>query len=166
MQFREYQEKAAQTAIYPTQYRLIYPTIGLSNELGEVVEEVEGEGDPIKVVNEISDCLWYVALILKDADIDLDYNLNQTTSVQYEGVGEAVILVGKICGLIKKSLRDGYELKEKATALTTLAARLLDQFRAMVDLAGFTLAEVAQRNLDKLASRQERGVLGGSGDER
>ena len=31
---------------------------------------------------------------------------------------------------------------------------------------GFTLEEVMQGNLDKLASRKERGVLHGSGDDR
>jgi len=31
---------------------------------------------------------------------------------------------------------------------------------------GFTLGEIAQENLDKLASRKARGVLGGSGDNR
>ena len=34
-----------------------------------------------------------------------------------------------------------------------------------VDL-GLTLEEVAQANLDKLASREARGVVGGSGDNR
>jgi hypothetical protein len=31
---------------------------------------------------------------------------------------------------------------------------------------GFTLDEIGEMNLDKLFSRRERGVLGGSGDQR
>lgn len=38
-------------------------------------------------------------------------------------------------------------------------ARLADEF-------GYTLEDVAQKNIAKLFSRKERGVLGGSGDNR
>jgi NTP pyrophosphatase (non-canonical NTP hydrolase) len=37
---------------------------------------------------------------------------------------------------------------------------------ALADDLGTTLEEIAQANIDKLASRMERGKLGGSGDER
>lgn len=36
----------------------------------------------------------------------------------------------------------------------------------LADKLGLSLEEIAQENLDKLASRQERGVLRGEGDER
>jgi NTP pyrophosphatase (non-canonical NTP hydrolase) len=38
--------------------------------------------------------------------------------------------------------------------------------KALRDDAGTVTDEVAQANLDKLASRQRRGVLSGSGDDR
>jgi hypothetical protein len=34
------------------------------------------------------------------------------------------------------------------------------------DQLGMSLDEIAQKNLDKLQSRKQRGVLGGSGDNR
>lgn len=37
---------------------------------------------------------------------------------------------------------------------------------ALADDLGYTLEEVADTNLSKLASRMERGVIGGSGDDR
>ena len=36
----------------------------------------------------------------------------------------------------------------------------------IADCFGFTLEEVMQQNLDKLASRRERGVIDGNGDNR
>lgn len=118
MTFGEYQSAAAATAMFP-EVRVegervsqaasyVYPAMGLSGEVGEVMEllkkAVRDEGGRMsaarldKLRKELGDVLWYVAQIATE------------------------------CGL--------------------------------------SLADVAEANISKLASRQERGVLGGSGDER
>ena len=105
----EYQTAALQTAIYPNMgQNFIYPTLGLSGEVGEVAEKVkkiirDGDGtltdpDRNKIALELSDVCWYLAVLA----FELDY----------------------------------------------------------------TLEEIMQMNLDKLASRQQRGVISGSGDNR
>ena len=79
-------------------------------------------------------------------------------------VGEA----GEIAEKIKKLVRD------KNTDLAELdrddmAAELGDVLWYTAVLANFldlSLDEVAQRNVDKLADRQRRAVLGGAGDNR
>jgi NTP pyrophosphatase (non-canonical NTP hydrolase) len=71
---------------------------------------------------------------------------------------------GEIASKYAKAVRDNTEVdrvevaKELGDVLwcVTLAAQEL----------GFTLEEVAQMNLDKLASRMKRAVLSGSGDNR
>ena len=36
MDFNQYQQRANETAIYPEEYKLTYPTLGLAGEAGEV----------------------------------------------------------------------------------------------------------------------------------
>lgn len=112
MTLNEYQEKARSTARYPAGARVLYPTLKLAGEAGEVSEKLgklmrdEGyaPGAPLTdaqrgaLLKELGDVLWYVA---------------------------------------------------------NLAADL-----------GASLTEVAEVNVAKLASRAERGVIGGSGDDR
>lgn len=103
----DYQEQAITTAIYPEQYKIIYPALGLG-EAGEVQNKIKkiyrdcggqwSAENRIKVAEELGDLLWYVAVLARDLDVSLGY--------------------------------------------------------------------IASKNLEKLASRQERGVLGGSGDSR
>lgn len=100
MNFSEYQKKAHETAIYPTDIGLfdvtgydmgsyplielkwIYPALGLAGESGEllnklkkVIRDQNGEIYPsniIDLMNEIGDLLWYISEICSVFDFDLD----------------------------------------------------------------------------------------------
>ncbi len=81
MNIREYQNRAKETAIYPEKFSIMYPTLGLVGEAGEIANKVKkiyrdnnGEVtdefiDAIK--SEIGDVLWYCAALASDLKIDL-----------------------------------------------------------------------------------------------
>jgi NTP pyrophosphatase (non-canonical NTP hydrolase) len=106
MKLDEYQTQAESTAIYPTEYNVLYPTLGLAGEAGEVADKVKKlvrDGEPHlfykdDIAKELGDVLWYVAILARDL--------------------------------------------------------------------GYSLEEVAQKNLDKLEDRKNRNMLQGSGDDR
>lgn len=112
MTLDEYQRSARTTALYPEKSRVLYPTLKLAGEAGEVAEKL-----------------------------------------------------GKL-------MRDeGYEPGGRLSAAQTeaLAKELGDVLWYVANLTadlGLSLEEVARLNLEKLASRKQRGVLGGSGDDR
>ena len=41
MTFNEYQREAIKTAIYPQNYKIIYPALGMCGECGEVAEKIK-----------------------------------------------------------------------------------------------------------------------------
>jgi NTP pyrophosphatase (non-canonical NTP hydrolase) len=75
---------------------------------------------------------------------------------------------GEVAEHAKKAIRDdGGEVGEERRA--AMAKELGDVLWYVAQLAselGLELEEIAQANLDKLVSRQRRGVLSGSGDDR
>jgi len=70
---------------------------------------------------------------------------------------------GEYSEKVKKLIRDGK--LDKPLALKELGDVLWYLTRSANEL-GYSLVDVAQVNIIKLHSRQERGVLQGSGDER
>ena len=82
MTLNEYQEHALETAIYPAESRIIYPTLGLTGEAGEVADKVtkiirdnHKEFTPEKkaeIMKEIGDVLWYCATLSHDLGYTLD----------------------------------------------------------------------------------------------
>jgi NTP pyrophosphatase (non-canonical NTP hydrolase) len=75
---------------------------------------------------------------------------------------------GEVAEHAKKAIRDdGGQVSEERRA--AMAKELGDVLWYVAQLASelkLDLDEIAQANLDKLLSRQQRGVLSGSGDDR
>jgi NTP pyrophosphatase (non-canonical NTP hydrolase) len=82
MLLSDYQSRSRATAVYPNQGdNLLYPTLGLCGEAGEVAEKIKKmvrDDDGIlsderraALSKELGDVLWYVAQIATEADLDL-----------------------------------------------------------------------------------------------
>lgn len=100
-----------------------------------------------------------------------DYqDFTDTTAIYPEdGALEYLVLgllseAGEIAGKLKKSIRDGVELDNDAF-MAEVGDCLWYIARIAAEQDTF-LSDVAKMNVEKLSSRLERNVLGGSGDER
>ena len=75
MTLNEYQQHALETAIYPENRRIIYPTLGLTgahvSPLRDGHEEFSDE-KRLEIVKEIGDVLWYCATLSRDLGYELD----------------------------------------------------------------------------------------------
>lgn len=58
------------------------------------------------------------------------------------------------------------ELRQMNQELQKEAGDILWQLSGLCSVMGWKLEDIAQQNLDKLASRQQRNVIDGSGDNR
>ena len=76
-----YQQVAKTTAIYPREQAIIYTTLGLTGEAGEVANKVkkiirdgtiENHESLIQEISaEIGDCLWYISVLADDIGVKL-----------------------------------------------------------------------------------------------
>ena len=75
---------------------------------------------------------------------------------------------GEVAEHAKKAIRDdgGDVTDERRAAMSKELGDVLWYVAQLASELGLELEEIAQVNLDKLLSRQSRGVLSGSGDER
>ena len=95
MNFTDYQNKARATAKYPViGHGVIYPTLGLVNEAGEVAGKIkkvfrdkDGEisTETREVLKaELGDVLWYISQVATELELSLDeiaeYNIKKLLS--------------------------------------------------------------------------------------
>ena len=82
MTLNDYKKEALSTAVYGSGSKIIYPTLGLAGEAGEVADKVKkvlrdnnGEFDDwrkIQIAAEIGDVLWYIAALTNDLGYTLE----------------------------------------------------------------------------------------------
>lgn len=89
----EYQSMALETAIYPEEFKVIYPTLGITGEAGEVSDKIkklirdkgykggliEDAKDREDIALELGDVLWYVATLAHD----IGFTLEQVAMMNY-----------------------------------------------------------------------------------
>jgi len=90
MTLNDYQSKALETASYPQECKIIYPTLGLTGEAGEVSEKIKkvirdnnkifSDERKKEIAKEIGDVLWYCAVL----SYDLGYTLDDIAQMNYE----------------------------------------------------------------------------------
>lgn len=137
---------------------LAYRVLGLCGEVAELIDVKEGNHSAM--TKEVGDVLWYFITILDAlslsvydlAELDKNYGLND--------VYKHTLLLGNI---VKKIYRDDEGIikpKSKEKLINSLSI-IFDGLKR-----NFNLKKAAEQNIEKLFSRKERGVLGGSGDNR
>jgi NTP pyrophosphatase (non-canonical NTP hydrolase) len=83
MNFTDYQTKSRATVKYPViGHGVIYPTLGLVNEAGEVAGKIKkifrdkdgviGEAEKEALKAELGDVLWYIAQVCSELNLSLD----------------------------------------------------------------------------------------------
>jgi NTP pyrophosphatase (non-canonical NTP hydrolase) len=94
MKFNEYQQKIEKFIKYPKDQALVYTTLGLAGEAGEVAEKVKklirdhhGALTPAyaaEIIKELGDVLFYIAAMARELQYPLDTvastNLNKLNS--------------------------------------------------------------------------------------
>ena len=86
MDMNNYQRTASKTAIFPTDNSLLYLTLGLCGEAGEVAEKIKKhirDSGSLQntypshykeaLVLELGDVLWYLANLANELNVELDY---------------------------------------------------------------------------------------------
>jgi len=105
-----------------------------------------------------------------------DYQQRSRVTAVYPGAGDNLTYpalglcgeAGEAAEKVKKALRDdgGVLTDERRAALGAELGDVLWYVAQLATEAGIDLDTIADENLSKLLSRQERGVLAGSGDTR
>jgi NTP pyrophosphatase (non-canonical NTP hydrolase) len=105
-----------------------------------------------------------------------DYQLRSRATAVYPGAGANLTYpalglcgeAGEVAEKVKKTLRDddGVLTDARRAALAGELGDVLWYLAQVATEAGLDLDEIAEGNIAKLRSRQERAVLQGSGDDR
>ena len=182
MTYNSYKQGALRTANYPRELAMNYLRLGIRGEAGEVCDKIKKlirddgwtPGQPVPearreaIILELGDVAWYAACIAHERMWDMAIGRSRED--------ESVDLV-----FYDKTIHRSNELARYATVLNDIVA--MDQLGSSSDRRHYTskvlywvgkvaacidcpLSEVMGRNLAKLASRQERGRISGSGDYR
>ena len=185
----QYQSSANTVAVYPGRLGeridipiagLLYVSMGLSGEIGELQEKIVCKGDLEEIKKEFGDVFWYISQVCMELSTPMSHlttikvefkklrKLQHTDMILERQLLALSILAGRISEIMKKSFRDsnGHISSEKKNEILEILAKILWNIIGLSGMCGITPEDAMDTNIKKLFSRKDRGVLGGSGDNR
>ncbi|MXY95023.1 MAG: nucleotide pyrophosphohydrolase [Caldilineaceae bacterium SB0664_bin_27] len=102
MDFKRYQTESRKTwSLVHTDHSIVYPTLGLVNEAGEVAgkikkvfrdkEGVISDADRAALKSELGDVLWYLTQICTELDLSLEEVAEQNIEKLFDRLERGVI---------------------------------------------------------------------------
>jgi NTP pyrophosphatase (non-canonical NTP hydrolase) len=178
----EYIKATEQFVVYPKDKESEYVPLKLISELGEIAgkiaKQMRGDGDMTEAIaDEIGDCFWYLArlgFILTDEQLlrlgEQQFpEGNQRVEPFYKRIGYAARNAAQLYMSTYDRNRDrsvwGNSSNEDSY-MRAYAESVSNSLHGLIHAYGFDFESILQSNIDKLTSRQERGVIKGSGDKR
>lgn len=142
MELNKYQEQAMTTCMESSN-NFAYMFNNLLGEVGELIEKVNKciENPPLAYVSCTLEMFGKIAKRIRKEP-------------ESEDTKDAVLLFSCM-----KNVKDDKDLQKEC-------GDILWQLAGLCTVMGWSLEDIAQQNLDKLASRQKRNVIGGNGDNR
>lgn len=175
MELEEYKKKAIQrlnkSIAFDEKENMYYACMGLIEETGEIVAELrkplfkgnfhEKTLDIEEIKSELGDLMWYIALICKNTNIDMnqlqEHNEKESKNKR-EKLIQTVIEIGKSSGKIVEEYQEVYE---EGTDKRQLIERIENQYANICKLAenlNLTIDEILNENIRKTSSRyNEKG---------
>ena len=177
MRLGEYQLASRETAVYPgIGNTLIYPTLGLAGETGELLEKALSGSPKEDLMGELGDVLWYLAQLAAELSLNLDtlpqpadaLASSERPTNLVAACSLLVVDVGIFTECTKKLLRDDQEVltDQRRSQFNELLSKALASWHLVAHQANIIPDICADVSYAKLMSRLERGVVGGSGDNR
>jgi NTP pyrophosphatase (non-canonical NTP hydrolase) len=169
MKLIDYQKAAMSTAVFPVDRAFEYLTLGLVGEVGEVLAEINHPVNALDAtLKELGDVLWY-AVVLRHHVVGPYGEEYSMDNIPYtDGYSDPAIGMSTSAGLIankaKKVIRDGKAFDPDW--VDSMITKILSACKTIAEEYDASIEEIMQTNIDKLASRKERGMIQGSGDGR
>ena len=144
--------------------------MGLGGEASEVFEKaVTGAFDELPA--ELGDVLWYLSRFHRELGrhpLDTLVAAGVAPTRCDNPAGDLIIATGRVLETVKKAIRDegGFLSDGRRVALVEQLTVVLGAWLRVHEMYRLDPAVTARANTAKLADRQRRGVLAGSGDRR
>ena len=170
MNLEQYSDEAFKLAFYPDHGTgakgLPYVALNLTAETGELVMATNFDGKS-DIPKELGDILWYVnaaAIELGASLVELLASDTEMCLVSGDAHVAMLLLATRFSGHVGKMLHDsnGKLTDERHSLLLMLLAFIAEHLRWAIESLGYSVGELAERNLKKLRMPMRRKALGGN----
>lgn len=172
MNLEEYKSIALQrmnkSIAFDQKENMYYACMGLIEETGEVVAELrkplfkgnfhEKTLDIEEIKSELGDLMWYISLICKNANIDMDqlkiYKIDDDTQIsKREKIIQIAINMGQIAGQIVDEYLKLYNENNTKEELTEKINKQYENICELAKKLDITIDEILNENIKKINAR-------------